>query len=49
MIVDPWGQVIASVPDGVGLAIAELDLDRVRRVRQSMPVEEHRRARRVEL
>lgn len=49
MIVDPWGQVVASVPDGVGFALAEIDLDRVRRARQSMPVEAHRRARPVKL
>ena len=43
LIIDPWGQVIASVPTGEGVAIAEIDLDRVRRVRESMPVCEHRR------
>jgi predicted amidohydrolase len=49
MIVDPWGQVVAAVSDGVGFAIAEIDLDRLRRVRQGMPVEAHRRARGVHL
>lgn len=43
MIVDPWGQIVASCPDGVGLALAEIDLARVRRVRRAMPVGEHRR------
>ena len=46
MIVDPWGQVVASASDGPGLAIAEIDLDRVDRVRRGLPVEEHRQARR---
>jgi predicted amidohydrolase len=43
MIVDPWGQVVASVPDGPGFALAEIDLERVRRIRRSMPVAAHRR------
>ncbi len=43
MIVDPWGQVIASVSDGPGFALAEVDLERVRRVRRSVPVASHRR------
>jgi predicted amidohydrolase len=43
MIVDPWGQVLASVPDGPGIAVAEIDLDRVEAVRQAIPVETHRR------
>lgn len=43
MIVDPWGQVVAAVPDGPGVALAEIDLERVRRVRAALPVARHRR------
>ena len=43
MIVDPWGQVLAQVPDGVGIAVAEIDLARVARVRSAMPVARHHR------
>ena len=43
MIVDPWGQVLAQVPDGVGIAVAEIDLARVARVRSAIPVARHRR------
>ncbi len=43
MIIDPWGQVIASVSDGPGFALAEIDLDRVRRIRRAIPVAKHRR------
>jgi predicted amidohydrolase len=43
MIVDPWGQVVAQVPDGPGLALAEIDLARVERVRRAIPVAAHRR------
>ena len=43
MIVDPWGHVVTMVSDGPGLGLAEIDLDRVRQTRQSMPVTSHRR------
>jgi predicted amidohydrolase len=43
MIVDPWGLVAATASDGPGLALAEIDLERVARIRRSMPVAQHRR------
>jgi predicted amidohydrolase len=43
LIVDPWGVVLADCGEGPGLALAEVDLDRVRQVRASMPVQRHRR------
>jgi predicted amidohydrolase len=43
MIVDPWGQVLAMVPDGPGFTLAEIDLARLDRVRASLPVADHRR------
>jgi deaminated glutathione amidase len=43
MIVDPWGLPVATAPDGPGLALAEVDLERVGKVRQAIPVASHRR------
>ncbi len=43
MIVDPWGQIVAMASDGPGLAIAEIDLGRVRWCRKAIPVADHRR------
>jgi predicted amidohydrolase len=43
MIVDPWGQVLATSADGPGLALAEIDLDRVAQIRRSIPVADHLR------
>lgn len=43
MIVDPWGQPIAHCGEGIGLAVAEIDLERVRRIRREMPVADHAR------
>ncbi len=42
LIVDPWGHVVADKGHGEGLCLAEIDLDRVRDVRQSIPVQTHR-------
>lgn len=39
MIVDPWGTVVACASDGPGLALAEIDLNRVERARASIPVQ----------
>jgi predicted amidohydrolase len=36
MVIDPWGTVLAQVPDGPGLAVAELDFDRLIRIRQEV-------------
>ncbi len=43
MIVDPWGQVVAAAPDGPGLALAEIDLERVGSIRRAIPVRAHAR------
>ncbi len=42
LIVDPWGTVLATAADGPGLALAEIDPARVRRIREAMPVHAHR-------
>jgi predicted amidohydrolase len=43
MIVDPWGTVLATAPDGEGFAIAELDFARLRRIRDELPSLANRR------
>jgi predicted amidohydrolase len=43
MIVDPWGIPVAVASDGPGLALAEIDLERVENVRRAIPVSRHRR------
>ncbi len=39
MVVDPWGIVIAQAPDGPGVIVADLDLDRVASVRRQLPTQ----------
>ncbi len=43
MIVDPWGTPLATAADGVGFAVAEIDLDRQARIRQQLPALQNRR------
>ncbi len=43
MIVDPWGAVVAQVPDGEGIAVAELDFERLERLRRELPALAHAR------
>lgn len=43
MVVDPWGTVLATAPDGVGLARARIDLARVDTVRRQIPSLANRR------
>jgi predicted amidohydrolase len=45
MIVDPWGAVVAQVPDGDGIALGELDWDRLARLRRELPALSHARLR----
>lgn len=43
LVADPWGRVIARAADGVGVTLAELDLEEVGRVREALPALRHRR------
>lgn len=37
LIVDPWGRVLADAGDGVGVIVAEIDLDQVAKARAQIP------------
>jgi deaminated glutathione amidase len=43
MIVDPWGTVLAQAGDGEAVAVAELDLERLARLRRELPALDHAR------
>lgn len=43
MICDPWGQVVARASDQVGFVTTRLDMEAVRKVRQLIPMNRHRR------
>ncbi|XP_058871874.1 deaminated glutathione amidase-like [Acipenser ruthenus] len=44
LLVDPWGEVIGRCGgEEPGLALAEIDMEKLKRVRRDMPVQTHRR------
>ena len=43
MVVDPWGEVLAVCDEGEGLALADVDLERIKQVRTQLPALAHRR------
>lgn len=43
MIVGPWGEILARLDKGPGVAIAEFDRDRLQQLRRQFPVLAHRR------
>jgi len=42
-IIDPWGNVLASLDDQPGIAVAEIDLDLIGQHRSKMPTAQHRK------
>ena len=44
LIVDPWGKILAEIPQGDGFAIATIDPAEVARIRQEVPSLANRRA-----
>lgn len=42
MVVDPWGVVLASLPRGPGVVLAEIDPERIATVRRQLPAQSHR-------
>jgi len=45
LIVDPWGEIVARLPEGPGVVIADLDPARIAEVRESLPALRHRKIR----
>ncbi|MDQ6981478.1 MAG: carbon-nitrogen hydrolase family protein [Mariprofundus sp.] len=43
MIIDPWGKVLAELPEGDGVVLAELSKKRLHQVRESLPSLRHRK------
>ena len=44
MIIDPWGTVLATAPDGDAVVTAVVDLERQSEIRSRLPALQHRRA-----
>jgi len=47
IIVDPWGEIVDRLATGPGVVIGDVDLDRIAKLRASLPALEHRTLRAV--
>ena len=43
MIVDPWGEIVACVESGAGVACADVDMGALDKLRKDFPVLKHRK------
>ena len=43
VVYDPWGELLAELPEGEGVVTATIDLRRIGEVRRAMPVASHKR------
>tara|TARA_B100001059_G_C17838067_1_gene589677 strand:- start:7116 stop:7937 length:822 start_codon:yes stop_codon:yes gene_type:complete len=43
MVISPWGEVLNLLPEGSGIACADIDLEEVKRIRREMPIANHQR------
>ncbi len=43
MVISPWGEILDQLPSGEGIAIAEIELNEVQRIRREMPIANHQR------
>lgn len=43
LIVNPWGDILASLPDKEGIITADIDLEKLAEIRKSIPVAEHQK------
>lgn len=43
MIIDPWGVILNRLPQGTGVVVSKLDLDKLVKTRKSFPALQHKR------
>ena len=43
MLIDPWGQILANLPQGEGFITGTLSKDKLKEVRSKLPALKHRR------
>ena len=43
MLINPWGEIIACLPEGEGVVVGALDLNLLAQVRENLPALKHRR------
>jgi nitrilase len=43
MLIDPWGKIVAELPEGEGLVSGEIDAELLQQIRTSLPALQHRK------
>jgi predicted amidohydrolase len=43
LLIDPWGEVVAELPQGEGVVMGQMDLERLKSVRHNLQALQHRR------
>lgn len=43
LIINPWGEIISTLADGMGVITAEIDLNKLRQIRKNIPVADHQK------
>ena len=42
MLIDPWGEIVALLPEGEGVVVGDVDPERIAEVRKNLPALKHR-------
>ena len=42
MLIDPWGEIVAQLPEGEGVVVGDVDPERIAEVRKNLPALKHR-------
>jgi nitrilase len=42
MLIDPWGDILAKLPEGEGLVMGKVDHDRLAEIRLNLPALTHK-------
>jgi len=43
VLIDPWGVMVAELPDGPGVVVGDIEAERIAQVRRELPALQHRR------
>ena len=42
MLIDPWGNIVAQLPEGEGVLLGDIDSQLIAQVRRNLPALQHR-------
>ena len=42
VLIDPWGVIVAELPEGPGVVVGDIEAERIAQVRRELPALQHR-------